>query len=108
MERKVSKGWTPQEIKAWMKEFFLADDFIGPVEWKGYDVYEPKYKRVSYLFGLNIPIMLVEGDEAREGTFEEGHEFAVYRNKLMGYEDNDDDNIDEPMEKDNTLSGSGE
>ena len=40
MERKVSKGWTPQEIKAWMKEFFLADDFIGPVEWKGYDVYD--------------------------------------------------------------------
>ena len=53
--------------------------------------------------------MLVKGDEAREGTFEEGHEFAVYRNKLMGYEDNDDDDdIDEPMEKDNTLSGNGE
>ena len=52
--------------------------------------------------------MLVKGDEAREGTFEEGHEFAVYRNKLMGYEDNDDDDIDEPMEKDDTLSGSGE
>ena len=104
MEQK--KELSKKEIEAWVKEYFNADYCIGPTKWKGYDVYEPGYNKLCFLFGLYNPAMLVKGNEMRPGTHEEGLEFGLFQNG----DDTDelDDNIDEPMEKDNTLSGNGE
>lgn len=102
-KKELSKKEIEAEVLDYLRDEYQADGIIGPERWEEYDVYMPKYNTVKYI-GWPIPIVLVKGNEVRPGTLKEQLAFIDFFNDKYG----NDDDIGEPMEKDNTLSGNGE
>ena len=88
-----------KKIKEAMKEYFGTSDYLPPVKWNGYSVYEPKYSEPTFNFGLSNPFLLVRGDEIRVSTADEEQAFR-------GYVEEDDD--PDAMQPTKTLTGLGE
>lgn len=107
-KKELSKKEIEAEVLDYLRDEYQADGIIGPEKWKEYDVYTPKYDTVKYL-GWLTPIVLVKGNEVRPGTQEERLAYMDFVYDKYGDDTDElDDDIDEPMEKGNTLSGKGE
>lgn len=96
------------EVKNIFDQFLTAYDIPSAKykgEWNGYEVYDPDTSKYGYYIGMPL-VILVKDKEIRMSTPKEALEFLDYYCKKHNLYNDDD--TDEPMEKDDTLSGSGE
>lgn len=71
-----------QKIKELVDELYPAIGVEEGIDWKGYEVYEPIYKKRLY---IGYPyVILVKGETARICTEEESLEYLNYKNKKQG------------------------
>lgn len=67
------------KIEELVEELYPATGVKDPVEWNGYQVYVPIYKKPSF---IGYPfVILVKGDEARISTAEESLDFLDFQDK---------------------------
>ena len=73
----------PKELRViiddYMDELF-ADYYVIGLNWNGYQVFEPKYFKMTYI-GYPL-VVLVKGDEVRISTAEESLEYLDYSCKI--------------------------